>query len=172
MEPADTVTWQELLPLIAGPALWAAALTLAGTVVLHWVAARRENKYRFAADRRAAYADLLAAVRTYQDLVGAVRRLRSELDLVLAGPVGEAEQTKVRRIKSEVERLMEQQRAAESKKEDARAVVALLAPSAVVEKSIALVMSPLEDLDTGEATRKLNELTDAMRADLKIKDKS
>lgn len=78
MNPTDSepATWAQLLPLIVGPAVVAALLTAMITVTLHLVSIWRENKYRYAADRRATYVELLAALQDLDNIRSHRDRIR------------------------------------------------------------------------------------------------
>lgn len=80
--PAPTTTTQVTLDWSAfvGPAVVAALVTALVAIWLHFLTVRRENRYRFTADKRAAYVALLAAELDHRAAAYAMHPLAEQME--------------------------------------------------------------------------------------------
>lgn len=164
--PTATTTVSLDLSAFVGPALWAAALTLAGTVTLFLVGIRRENKHRFTADRRAAYSELLASAYRLGMASAEVDRILKEFN-----DDGDDEASR-RRANAQLRPLLTQREEIDGRRASAFSVVQLVAPERVVSMSRDLLNLPTSELNEESGRAAVRRLVAVMRSDLGIKTKT
>jgi hypothetical protein len=160
--------------VFVGPALVAAVVTAFITVWLHFRTVKREDRYRFTADKRAAYSELVTsfaearAIITYDDVQDGELLQRAMEELIKAGPspellrlVMDEHKTNVRRTQDRAYRVRERTAAAFG-------VVVLLAPLSVrvAAADVMELVAEAERFGADEGQEAITRLISVMRVDL------